>query len=69
MTFSTARTTGRLQMRCLMLSCLLGMVLLGGCTARVTPPAVEIEAGGPLDIEVRGGGGFCPPGQRKHGNC
>ena len=46
-------------------------VLLAGCTARVTPPQVEVEAGVPIRVEVgeRRGGGFCPPGQRKQGNC
>jgi len=48
-------------------------VLLAGCTARVTPPEIEIETGVPVTVEVgsRGGsgGGFCPPGQRKQGNC
>lgn len=46
-------------------------VLLAGCTARVTPPVVEVETGVPVVVEVgkRGGGGFCPPGQRKKGRC
>jgi hypothetical protein len=56
-------------MRVLMLCGLLGAVLLTACTARVTPPAVEIEVDGPIDVEVRDGGGFCPPGQRKQGKC
>ena len=51
---------------------LLGVGLLVGCAARVTPPKVEIETGPPVQIEVGGGqdsSGFCPPGQRKKGNC
>jgi len=49
----------------------LAVVLLAGCTARVTPPTVEVETGVPVRVEVgeRRGGGFCPPGQRKQGNC
>ena len=59
-------------MRVLFLSWALGAVLLAGCSARVTPPKVEIEAAGPVEVEIRGSGGrggFCPPGQRKQGNC
>jgi hypothetical protein len=41
--------------------------LLAACTARVTPPRVELESG-PL-ISVGKGGSFCPPGQAKKGNC
>jgi len=51
---------------------LLGVMLLAGCTARVTPPKVEIETGPPVQVEVGGdhnSNGFCPPGQRKKGNC
>ncbi len=45
-------------------------VLLAGCTARVTAPKIEIEAGGPVRVDVgRRDGGFCPPGQRRQGNC
>lgn len=49
----------------------LAVVLLAGCTARVTPPTVEVESGVPVRVEVgeRRSGGFCPPGQRKQGNC
>ncbi len=53
-------------------SCALLVLLFAGCTARVTPPKVEVETAGPVRIEVgreRERGGFCPPGQRKHGNC
>lgn len=60
------------RMRVVFLSFALATVLLAGCSARVTPPKVEIEAGGPVQVEVRGSGGpggFCPPGQRKQGNC
>ena len=59
-------------MRVLVVSYAPGAVLLAGCSARVTPPKVEIEAAGPVDVELRdngGRGGFCPPGQHKQGNC
>lgn len=60
---------GSMRMRTLMLASLFGAVLLSACSARVTPPTVEIEARGPIDVDVRGRDNFCPPGQRKHGNC
>ena len=46
-------------------------VRLAGCTARLTPPEIEIETGVPVEVEIgtRDGGGFCPPGRRKQGNC
>lgn len=50
----------------------LAAVLLAACTARVTPPKVEIETAPPVQIEVgdgHGSGGFCPPGQQKKGRC
>jgi hypothetical protein len=59
-------------MRMVSIICVLAAVLLAGCTARVTPPKVEIETAAPVVVEVgkRGGNrGFCPPGQRKQGNC
>jgi hypothetical protein len=57
-------------MRVFSMAWLLVGVLLAGCTARVTAPEIEIEAGGPVRIEVDGRQpGFCPPGQRKKGNC
>ncbi len=59
-------------MRIMVAVCLLATVLLAACTARVTPPTVEIEAGPPVQIEVGDGhssGGFCPPGQQKKGRC
>jgi hypothetical protein len=48
------------------------VVLVAGCTARVTPPKVEVETTSPVQVEVggkRGNGGFCPPGLRKQGRC
>ena len=59
-------------MRVVSMAWVLLAVLLAGCAARVTPPKVEIETAAPVVVEVgkRGGnGGFCPPGQRKQGNC
>ena len=44
------------------------LALLGACTASVRPPAIDISAA-PVGIRVGGGGGFCPPGQAKKGNC
>lgn len=59
-------------MRSLLLPLLLVTALVGGCTARLTPPKVEVEAGGPVTVEVKGPddrGRFCPPGQQKKGRC
>lgn len=56
-------------MRLTIAGCVLGAVLLAGCTARLAPTKVEVEGGVPVKIEVGDGGGFCPPGQRKKGNC
>jgi outer membrane biogenesis lipoprotein LolB len=50
----------------------LASVLLAACTARVTPPKVEIETAPSVQVEVgasHGAGGFCPPGQQKKGRC
>jgi hypothetical protein len=45
------------------------LAFLGACTASVRPPAIDISAA-PVGIRVGGGGGgFCPPGQAKKGNC
>jgi hypothetical protein len=41
---------------------------LAACTARVTAPEVEVKSQ-PVRVIVGGQGGFCPPGQAKHGNC
>lgn len=56
-------------MRVISMAWVLVAALLAGCTARVTPPEVEIETSAPVQIEVGERGGFCPPGQRKQGNC
>lgn len=57
-------------MRVLSMAWVLAVVFLAGCTARVTPPTVEVETGVPVRVEVgERRGGFCPPGQRKQGNC
>ena len=51
---------------------LLGLVIaLSGCSVRV--PGVSADIGDDVRIDVGGGaghgGGFCPPGQAKKGNC
>lgn len=64
---------GSVHMRLSALVCASLVVLLfAGCTARVTPPKVEVETAGPVQVEVGGkqsGGKFCPPGLRKQGRC
>jgi hypothetical protein len=46
---------------------LLSLCLFAACTARVTPPRVEVE---PATVTIGGSGGdFCPPGQAKKGRC
>jgi hypothetical protein len=45
------------------------LALLVACTASVRAPTIDISA---VPAKVRiggGGGGFCPPGQAKKGNC
>jgi hypothetical protein len=37
-------------------------LLLGGCSATVRTPDVEVRAV-PVDVRLGGDGGFCPPGQ------
>lgn len=51
---------------------LLGLVIaLSGCSVRV--PGVSADIGDGVHVDVGGGGGhgggFCPPGQAKKGNC
>jgi hypothetical protein len=44
-------------------------ILLGACTAEVSPARVEVKPP-PVKVTIGGGGGgFCPPGQAKKGNC
>jgi len=44
--------------------------MLGACTARVTPPKIEVEAKPGVEIDVGSDTGkFCPPGQAKKGRC
>lgn len=56
------------------LSVVVCAIALGACSAKVTPPSVEIEAN-PVSVEVGSSGGgssdgkFCPPGQAKKGRC
>ena len=49
---------------------LAALALLAACTASVRAPAVDIS-GVPVAVRIGGGsgGGFCPPGQAKKGNC
>ena len=42
------------------------LALLAACTASIRAPAVDISG---VPVAVRSGGGFCPPGQAKKGNC
>jgi hypothetical protein len=68
----TLQRQGWLSMRLMTAMGLMGLMLIFGCAARVTPPKVEIETGAPVQVEVKGSdasSGFCPPGQRKKGNC
>jgi hypothetical protein len=50
----------------LSLVCILA-VALAACTAEVEPAKVELRPA-PVKVTI-GGGGFCPPGQGKKGNC
>ncbi|MEZ5860329.1 MAG: hypothetical protein R3D25_02535 [Geminicoccaceae bacterium] len=57
-------------MRVVVLIGSLGLLALAACTARVTPPKIEVEAKSPVEIEVGSDSGkFCPPGQAKKGRC
>ncbi len=49
----------------------LGCVFLAGCEVRgpslkIEPPRVKVDG---VKVKSSGGGGFCPPGQAKKGNC
>jgi hypothetical protein len=49
---------------------LMALVLATGCT--ITAPGVKIKAplsGVEIEMDAGHGGGFCPPGQAKKGNC
>lgn len=50
---------------------LMALLLAAGCT--ITAPGVKIKAPmAGVEVEMGGGGhggGFCPPGQAKKGNC
>jgi hypothetical protein len=48
------------------LVCIVALAL-GACTAEVKPAKVELSPA-PVKVTI-GGGGFCPPGQAKKGNC
>jgi len=50
------------------LTTVLLLVAFAACTAKVTPPEVEVKPA-PVKVIVGGNGGFCPPGQAKKGNC
>ncbi len=57
-------------MRVVVLIGSLGLLTLAACTARVTPPKIEVEAKPAVEIDVGGDTGkFCPPGQAKKGRC
>jgi hypothetical protein len=47
------------------------VVVLTGCSVHV--PGVSAKVGDGVHVDVggggHGGGGFCPPGQAKKGNC
>lgn len=49
------------------------LIVLSGCSVHV--PGVSADVGDDVHVDVGGGhhdyggGGFCPPGQAKKGNC
>jgi hypothetical protein len=49
--------------------CIVCIVAVGlaACAAEVKPDKVELRPA-PVKVTI-GGGGFCPPGQAKKGNC
>jgi hypothetical protein len=58
------------RMRTTLLVAGLAVMMLGACTARVTPPKIEVEAKPGVEIDVGSDTGkFCPPGQAKKGRC
>jgi hypothetical protein len=50
----------------IMLSLLAALSLLCGCAVYTPAGSVVVDPDGP---PRQGGGGFCPPGQAKKGNC
>lgn len=47
-----------------------GILTLAACTARVTPPKIEVESSPAVEIDVgTDTGRFCPPGQARKGRC
>ncbi len=48
----------------------LSLLTLAACTARVTPPKIEVESSPAVEIDVGSDTGrFCPPGQARKGRC
>lgn len=47
---------------------LLVLLFMAGCTASVRPPEIDLRTA-PVKVKAGVGGGFCPPGQAKKGNC
>ena len=45
---------------------LLVVAALGGCAVYTPAGSIVVDPAGPAS---GGGGGFCPPGQAKKGNC
>lgn len=48
---------------------LLAGVLLNACAVYTPAGSVVVDPNGPGHTHGGGGGGFCPPGQAKKGNC
>ncbi len=44
-------------------------ILLNGCAVYTPAGSVVVDPNGPGHTHGGGGGGFCPPGQAKKGNC
>ncbi len=45
------------------------VIVFSACTARVTPPKLEVDVPG-VEVGSSGSQGkFCPPGQAKKGRC
>lgn len=54
----------------MMLALLAALTLLSGCALYTPNGAVVIDPAGTVSPRSSGGGGgFCPPGQAKKGNC
>lgn len=45
------------------------VVVLTGCSVHVPGGSAKVGDGVHVDVGSGGGGGFCPPGQAKKGNC